>query len=92
MPNYTQHDVNLEFIQTKGFDITTTHGLEKALEWRHSSAPDNLMLGEPTGDLFDRQMGEFRRGILYFVAALIISHYESKKLHSKRNLSLYFYQ
>ena len=63
MPNYTQHDVNLTFIKTKGFDITTD-GLEKALEWLQSTDPDNLMLGEPTGDPFDRQMGEFRRGTL----------------------------
>ena len=64
MPNYTQHDENLAFIKTKGFDITTTDVLEKALEWLQSTDPDNLMLGEPTGDPFDRQMGEFRRGTL----------------------------
>ena len=64
MPNYTQHDVNLAYIKTKGFDTTTTDGLEKALEWLLSTDPDNLMLGEPTGDPFDRQMGEFRRGTL----------------------------
>ena len=64
MPNYTQQDVNLEFIKTKGFDTTTTDGLEKALEWLQSTDPDNLMLGEPTGDPFDRQMGELRCGML----------------------------
>ena len=64
MQNYTQHDVNLAFIKTKGFDITTTDGLEKTLEWLQSTDPDNLMLGEPTGDPFDRQMGEFRRSML----------------------------
>ena len=64
MPNYTQHDVNLAFIKTKGFDITTTVGLKKALEWLQSTDTDNLMLGEPTGAPFDRQMGEFRRSML----------------------------
>ena len=64
MPNYTQHDENLAFIKTKGFDITTTDVLEKALEWLQSNDPENLMLGEPTGDPFDRQMGEFRRSML----------------------------
>ena len=54
MPNYTQHDENLAFIKTKGFDITTTDVLEKALEWLQSNDPDNLMLCEPTGDPFDR--------------------------------------
>ena len=64
MPNYTQHDENLAFIKTKGFDITTTDVLEKALEWLQLNDPDNLMLGEPTGDPFDRQMGKFRCGTL----------------------------
>ena len=56
--------LTLPLIKKKGFDITTTDGLEKALEWLQSTDPDNLMLGEPTGDPFDRQMGEFRRGML----------------------------
>lgn len=32
MPSYTQHDVNLEFLRSKGFDTTTAEDLDKTLE------------------------------------------------------------
>ena len=62
--NYSQNDVNLEFIESKGFDVTTKKGLQKALLWLETTNPDNLMYGEPTGDPFDIQMGSLRRGML----------------------------
>ena len=43
--NYSQNDVNLEFIESKGFDVTTKKGLQKALLWLETTNPDNLMYG-----------------------------------------------
>lgn len=60
----TQHDANLSFIDSKGFDIHTAAGLQKALEWLKFTSGDNLMYGDPTGDEFDIVMGEMRRPML----------------------------
>lgn len=60
----TQHDANLIFIASKGFDTSTETGLKKALTWLRTTDGDNLMYGEPTGDDFDKMVGEMRRPML----------------------------
>lgn len=54
MPNtqHTQHDANLTFLQSKGFDTSTFSlaSLKKALTWLRTTDGDNLMHGEGTGD------------------------------------------
>ncbi len=59
-----RRESNLYFLTTKGFDIKTMAGLQQAKEWLETADPDELMLGEPTGDAFDIQMGSLRRGML----------------------------
>ena len=63
MPN-TQHDINLTFINQKGFDTTSLDGLKKALYWLQTTDADKLMHGEGTGDPFDIMVGEMRRPML----------------------------
>ncbi len=60
----TQRDINLTFIESKGFDTYTKEGLNKALKWLKTAAADNLMYGEPSGDEFDIMVGEMRRPML----------------------------
>ena len=59
-----RQESNLYFLTTKGFDIKTMVGLQQAKEWLETADSDELMLGEPTGDAFDIQMGSLRRGML----------------------------
>ena len=63
MPN-TQHDINLTFLQQKGFKISTIEGLNQALHWLKTTDADCLMHGEGTGDPFDIMVGEMRRPVL----------------------------
>lgn len=63
MPN-TQHDANLAFIASKGFDASSLSSLQKALHWLRTTDGDNLMYGGPTGDDFDKMVGEMRRPML----------------------------
>lgn len=60
----TQRDINLTIISSKGFDVYTTEGLNKALHWLKTADADNLMYGEPSGDEFDIMVGEMRRPML----------------------------
>lgn len=60
----SQRDINLTFIESKGFDTYTKEGLNKALKWLKTAAADNLMYGEPSGDEFDIMVGEMRRPLL----------------------------
>ena len=60
----TQHDANLAFLQSKGFDTNSPESLKKALTWLRTTDGDNLMYGEPTGDEFDKIVGEMRRPML----------------------------
>ncbi len=60
----TQRDINLTFISSKGFDVYTADGLNKALHWLQTADADNLMYGEPSGDEFDTMVGEMRRPML----------------------------
>ena len=48
----------------KGKDVDTIPGLKKTREWVRTADPDDLMLGDPTGDSFDIMMGSVRRGML----------------------------
>lgn len=61
---HTQHDINLTFLQQKGFKISTLDGLNKALNWLKTTDADCLMHGEGTGDPFDIMVGEIRRPML----------------------------
>jgi hypothetical protein len=61
---HTQHDANLTFIASKGFDTTSLSSLKKALVWLRTTDGDNLMYGEGTGDEFDKMVGEMRRPML----------------------------
>lgn len=60
----TQHDANLTFLSSKGFDTSTETGLKKALAWLRATDGDNLIYGEPSGDDFDKMAGEMRRPML----------------------------
>ena len=60
----TQHDANLEFLTSKGFDIKSPDDLIKALHWLQVADGDDLMYGEPSGDDFDKMVGEMRRPML----------------------------
>lgn len=60
----TQRDTNLTFLQSKGFDTSSPESLQKALTWLRTTDGDNLMYGEPTGDDFDKMVGEMRRPML----------------------------
>ncbi len=44
----SQRDINLTFIESKGFDTYTKEGLNKALKWLKTADADNLMYGEPS--------------------------------------------
>ena len=59
-----QHEANLAFFETKGFNTKTAEGLEEIHRWLQTADPDELMLGEPTGSEFDIAMGAARRGML----------------------------
>lgn len=59
-----QRDINLTFISSKGFDVCTANGLNKALKCLKTADADNLMYGEPSGDKFDIMVGEMRRPML----------------------------
>ena len=50
--------------EDKGLKVDSVEELEKAREWVSTTNPDNLMLGEPTGDPFDIFIGSLRRGLL----------------------------
>ncbi|WP_024860092.1 hypothetical protein [Ruminococcus flavefaciens] len=60
----TQRDINLTFIESKGFDVYTIDGLYEALKWLKSVDADNLLYGAPSGNEFDIMVGEMRRPML----------------------------
>lgn len=72
----TQHDANLTFLQSKGFDTSTQTGLKKALTWLRTTDGDNLMFGDPSGDEFDKMVGEMRRPMLIESVTHAISYME----------------
>lgn len=61
---FIEHDINLTFLQQKGFKTTTLEGLNQALNWLKTTDADRLMHGEGTGDPFDIMVGEMRRPML----------------------------
>ena len=54
----TQHDANLTFLSSKGFDTSSLSSLKKALVWLRTTDGDNLMYGKGAGDEFDKMVGE----------------------------------
>lgn len=60
----TQRDINLTFIESKGFDVFDLKGLHDALKWLKTVDADKLLYGEPTGNEFDIMVGEIRRPML----------------------------
>jgi hypothetical protein len=72
----TLHDINLTFLQQKGFKISTLEGLNKALNWLKTSDPDALMHGEGTGDPFDIMIGEMRRPMLISSVEAAITNFD----------------
>ena len=60
----TQRDINLTFIESKGFDVYDLKGLHAALKWLKTVDADRLLYGEPTGNEFDIMVGEMRRPML----------------------------
>ncbi|MBQ9605758.1 MAG: hypothetical protein IJV16_01090 [Lachnospiraceae bacterium] len=54
-------EMTLVFPESKGFKKTD---LASALNWIRTADPDDLMLGDKTGESFDVTMGEFRRPML----------------------------
>lgn len=72
----TQHDANLTFLQSKGFDTSSLSSLKKALVWLRTTDGDNLMYGEGTGDEFDKMVGEMRRPMLIESVAHAIAEME----------------
>lgn len=61
---HNKHDINLTFLQQKGFKTSTIEDLNKALHWLKTTEADCLMHGEGTGDPFDIMVGEMRRPML----------------------------
>lgn len=60
----TQRDINLTFIESKGFDVYDLKGLHAALKWLKTVDADKLLYVEPTGNEFDIMVGEMRRPML----------------------------
>ena len=54
-------EMTLVFLESKGFKPSD---LSSALDWLKSADPDDLMLGDKTGESFDVTMGELRRPML----------------------------
>ena len=54
-------EMTLVFLESKGFD---RQHLSEALSWLKTADPDDLMLGNKTGEYFDVTMGELRRPML----------------------------
>ena len=50
-------EMTLVFLESKGFD---RQHLSEALSWLRTADPDDLMLGDKTGESFDVTMGELR--------------------------------
>lgn len=74
---FIEHDINLTFLQQRGFKTTTLEGLNKALNWLQTTDPDALMHGEGTGDPFDIMVGEMRRPMLIASVEHAITQLES---------------
>ena len=55
----TQHDANLNFLQSKSFDTSSLPSLRQALAWLRTTDGDNLMYGEPSGEEFDKMVDYF---------------------------------
>ena len=79
-PEISQLDANLMFLQAeKGCNIDTPEGLQRTLAWVATTNPENLMIGESTGDSFDIYMGSIRREMLMDDIMLKIAMMKSDK-------------
>ncbi len=74
---FIEHDINLTFLQQKGFKTTPLEGLNKALNWLKTTDADCLMHGKGTGDPFDIMVGEMCRPMLIASVEHAITQLES---------------
>ena len=70
-------EMTLVFLESKGFDTTTD--LTSALNWIRTADPDDLMLGDKTGESFDVTMGELRRPMLMASVERLMKKQQGKK-------------
>ena len=68
-------EMTLVFLESKGFKKTD---LTSALDWIRTADPDDLMLGDRTGEDFDVTMGELRRLMLIASVERLIARQEKK--------------
>ena len=69
-------EMTLVFLESKGFSRTD---LSSALNWIRTAVPDDLMLGDKTGESFDVTMGEFRRPMLMASVERLMKKQQGKK-------------
>ena len=69
-------EMTLVFLESKGFNTSTD--LASALNWIRTADPDDLMLGDKTGESFDVTMGEFRRPMLMASVERLIAQQDNK--------------
>ena len=69
-------EMTLVFLESKGFSRTD---LASALNWIRTADPDDLMLGDRTGEDFDVTMGELRRPILIASVERLMKKQQGKK-------------
>ena len=69
-------EMTLVFLESKGFSRTD---LSSALNWIRTADPDDLMLGDKTGESFDVPMGELRRPMLMASVERLMKKQQGKK-------------
>lgn len=77
---HPQYDINITFLQQKGFDTSSFAGLKKALTWLKNTDADCLMHGEGSGDPFDIMVGEMRRPMLIASVEAAMAKLQSKDI------------
>ena len=77
---HPQYDINITFLQQKGFDASSLTGLKKALTWLKDTDADCLMHGEGSGDPFDIMVGEMRRPMLISSVEAAMAKLQSKHI------------
>ena len=77
---HTQYDINITFLQQKGFDASSLTGLKKALTGLKDTDADCLMHGEGSGDPFDIMVGEMRRPMLISSVEAAMAKLQSKHI------------
>ena len=69
-------EMTLVFLESKGFD---RQHLSSALDWLRTADPDDLMLGDKTGESFDVTMGELWRPMLIASVERLIARQGKKQ-------------